>query len=224
MVEWEKLLSASASTTVGAAQQLKMELFYAHTPSNITDIKKCLQCMSAINIFMTMTINRALDYTKASKGILLRPHYELISLSECISLPVKIMCDLQSDVVITMLPVLGNPPERFASDKRWLLENLLCLLSNAVKFSLHGDVQISVSFIDKLTKRADGTPSSPTSSVHGPRQYLLFEVMDTGEGLSEEAMLTLFNPLKQTQRLTGGTGLVHTGEKSRSSQRRIWSN
>eukprot|EP00599_Poterioochromonas_sp_BG-1_P001505 CAMPEP_0173146148 /NCGR_PEP_ID=MMETSP1105-20130129/8313_1 /TAXON_ID=2985 /ORGANISM="Ochromonas sp., Strain BG-1" /LENGTH=252 /DNA_ID=CAMNT_0014060279 /DNA_START=88 /DNA_END=847 /DNA_ORIENTATION=+ len=37
--------------------------------------------------------------------------------------------------------------------------------------------------------------------------YLLFEIEDTGIGLSEEAMKHLFNPFKQAQRLAGGTGL-----------------
>eukprot|EP01031_Cornospumella_fuschlensis_P025063 gene25063-30272_t len=36
---------------------------------------------------------------------------------------------------------------------------------------------------------------------------LRFEVSDHGIGLSDEAMLTLFNPFKQAQRLAGGTGL-----------------
>jgi CheY-like chemotaxis protein len=38
-------------------------------------------------------------------------------------------------------------------------------------------------------------------------QFLRFEVQDSGVGLSEEAMQTLFNPFKQAQRLAGGTGL-----------------
>ncbi|KAK0360230.1 hypothetical protein LTR94_028107, partial [Friedmanniomyces endolithicus] len=38
-------------------------------------------------------------------------------------------------------------------------------------------------------------------------QFLLFEIEDTGIGVSEEAMKNLFNPFKQAQRLAGGTGL-----------------
>jgi hypothetical protein len=40
-----------------------------------------------------------------------------------------------------------------------------------------------------------------------PTHYLLFEVEDNGIGVPPELMDTLFRPFKQTQRLTGGTGL-----------------
>eukprot|EP01040_Poterioochromonas_malhamensis_P027190 gene27190-biopygen3795 len=38
-------------------------------------------------------------------------------------------------------------------------------------------------------------------------EELLFEVIDSGIGVPADAMNTLFNPFKQTQRLAGGTGL-----------------
>eukprot|EP00981_Chlorochromonas_danica_P015145 scaffold10757_cov199-Ochromonas_danica.AAC.1 len=42
-----------------------------------------------VNNFMMMTINRCIDYTKASKGLKLVPKYETVELMETLSLPFK---------------------------------------------------------------------------------------------------------------------------------------
>ena len=40
--------------------------FLSKAPANIATIKTCLHSMTGTNRFMTMTINRCLDYTKVS--------------------------------------------------------------------------------------------------------------------------------------------------------------
>jgi CheY-like chemotaxis protein len=42
---------------------------------------------------------------------------------------------------------------------------------------------------------------------HDKKTFLRFEIEDAGIGMSDEAMASLFNAFKQTQRLAGGTGL-----------------
>jgi signal transduction histidine kinase len=50
------------------------------------------------------------------------------------------MRNIQSKIKITVLPVMGEPIcPRVITDKLWLQENLLCLLSNAVKYSTDGE-------------------------------------------------------------------------------------
>ena len=49
--------------------------------------------------------------------------------------------------------------------------------------------------------------SSSLSSAPLKQAWLMFSVEDNGIGIPAEAMLQLFKPFKQTQRLTGGTGL-----------------
>jgi CheY-like chemotaxis protein len=77
------------------------------------------------------------------------------------------------------------------------MENLLCLLSNAVRYSQAGAVDVKVML--------DGEPVKYEN--FSVPLHLRFEVWDTGIGLTSEAMSALFAPFKQAQRLAGGTGL-----------------
>jgi hypothetical protein len=49
---------------------------------SFASIQNCLLNVRNTNAFMLMTINRCLDYTKASKGMKLYPKYETIDLKE----------------------------------------------------------------------------------------------------------------------------------------------
>ncbi len=81
-------------------------------------------------------------------------------------------------------------PERFSGDPLRLSQVLVNLLANAVKFTEAGGVSLAVS------RDGDG---------------LVFEVADTGIGMSEEQIDRLFIPFEQadgsTTRRFGGTGL-----------------
>eukprot|EP01040_Poterioochromonas_malhamensis_P007170 gene7170-biopygen1310 len=96
------------------------------------------------------------------------------------------------------------------TDKQWLQENLLCLLSNAVKYSAEGHVTIKTYFHSQRPDSIDfaqGKERFDEGSVTIRGTYLVFEVEDHGIGISQKAMGGLFNPFKQAQRLAGGTGL-----------------
>ena len=93
--------------------------------------------------FMAMAINRCLDFTKSSKGIALSANLEAVNLTRALELPMRVVNDMQSRIGISLLPL---PPELctfVVTDMQWLQENILCLLSNAVKYSTSGSVQIS---------------------------------------------------------------------------------
>lgn len=172
-----------------------------------------------------MTINRCIDYTKASKGMKLVPKYETVDLREALQFPIECMSNIQERIGITVEPLSKEICSHIITDKQWLQENLLCLLSNAVKYCNAGNVTISASLVTEttmpiakpeiLSKQSTinmnkilpviSTDSNDTASVS--TTSLMFEIEDTGIGLSEEAMKNLFNPFKQAQRLAGGTGL-----------------
>eukprot|EP00981_Chlorochromonas_danica_P007891 scaffold1899_cov178-Ochromonas_danica.AAC.1 len=189
--------------------------------------------MKTSNTFMLMAINRCLDYTKASKGFKLMPKYETVELMEALQLPMNCMKDVENGVAISLESLPTDICSHIITDKQWLQENILCLLSNAVKYSCGGEVRLSVSVTSTIPEgcaqcKADGNCNtvasrdynaytwaalslsrSSKSSRNLPvnTSYLLIEVEDNGIGLSEEAMTALFSPFKQAQRLAGGTGL-----------------
>jgi signal transduction histidine kinase len=94
---------------------------------------------------MLMTTNRCLDYTKASKGLKLVAKNETMHLEETIRLPLQCMKSIQNKVQIKMEQISSEICSHIITDKQWLQENLLCLLSNAAKYSLQGEVTVRVS-------------------------------------------------------------------------------
>jgi CheY-like chemotaxis protein len=166
------------------------------TLEHVEAVRACLKSMLGTTSFMTMCINRCLDYTKASKGVKLVPKPETVRLQEALDFPISIMRDVQTQLPITLAPVPAEICSHIITDKQWLMENVLCLLSNAVRYSQAGSVEVRVLHQIASLDAEDGVEA-----------ILCIEVWDTGIGLPENLMSTLFTPFKQAQRLAGGTGL-----------------
>lgn len=108
---------------------------------------------------------------------------------------------LQLDVAIS-----ADVPKRLMGDPLRLSQILVNYLSNAIKFTPAGRVQLA---IEVLTPSAS---APPTSNVPTPASMALkFSVSDTGIGMSDETMGQLFHSFVQadtsTTRRFGGTGL-----------------
>jgi CheY-like chemotaxis protein len=142
---------------------------------------------------------------------------------------------LKSSLEIIVSPFPATMCLNIITDKHWFAENILCLLSNAVKYSNGGTVtvtikhQLSVSPSESQSvsdSRDDCDPASSigitdtdTDSLHVrssddidglgliDHSTIRISIEDSGIGISEEACKDLFQPFKQVQRLAGGTGL-----------------
>ncbi|RYG69339.1 response regulator [archaeon] len=116
----------------------------AYLQDNVLHILNCVHNIRNTNSFMLMTINRCIDYTKASKGLKLVPKFETIDLLDTLSLPLNCMKDIQSRVTIRQYPIPPEVCSHIITDKQWLQENVLCLLSNAIKYSSGGEVTLQL--------------------------------------------------------------------------------
>jgi signal transduction histidine kinase/CheY-like chemotaxis protein len=165
------------------------------TPPVKANASAIMKDMEAGYAFMMMQINRALDVSKSGEGLALLAKPEPISLRDTVTWALNIMTSIQNRVTLKLKSSPTAMLDTFIlTDKVWFQENLLCLLSNAVKYS-PGDSCVSVCI--SLTGAAAVTD----------REQLLVEVMDEGVGVPFEQRNKLFQPFMQTQRHAGGTGL-----------------
>jgi signal transduction histidine kinase len=106
--------------------------------------------------FMKMAIIRSIDFAKSSSNIALVPAMETFNISEALSMPVDVIRHLQSNIEIVVKPLPLNFCEDMISDKHWFSENVLCLLSNAVKYSDGGTVTVSIELIKGMSIEMSG--------------------------------------------------------------------
>ena len=138
-------------------------------------------------------INNILDFSKmeAGKLSLEAVDFDLRKLLEEVMELVARHAQ-QRDVDLGYL-MHANVPERVTGDSLRLRQVLINLLGNAVKFTEHGEVSVCVRL------------------APGPQFGLVFEVRDTGIGMTEHEQASLFESFAQadpsTTRKYGGTGL-----------------
>ncbi|MBC7750648.1 MAG: PAS domain-containing protein, partial [Candidatus Saccharibacteria bacterium] len=138
---------------------------------------------------LLMLINDILDFSKVEANKL-QLNFSEIQLDQFMhSLTSMIGIKAEQKQLAFILEMEDLPDVIRADDKR-LRQVLLNLLGNAVKFTSHGQIYLRVKLL------------SPT--------MLRFEVQDTGSGINENQLETIFQPFEQTsnaKQWVEGTGL-----------------
>jgi signal transduction histidine kinase len=164
------------------------------------DLEDIFQSLDSSVKFMLMQINRSQDYMKASSNLTLTPMLTTFSLHSSIAMAIKCIATLKTGRRIEFHPLtVGNDGLLIISDEQWMSENILCLLSNAVKYSVQG------SMIDVRVMMHDRKPFCDEFCLNGRQfgsctadgKFLCLSVEDCGVGISTELLANLFLPFNK---------------------------
>lgn len=162
-------------------------------------------------------INRTVDFAKAVSNGPLRPTLEPVSLPATLRWAVSLV-QTQSLRAIQIVELPAGIGECVLTDKHWLMENMLCYVANAVKYSSGGVITIRVS-LKSITASADrgggdeeegdgdGDVVCQEGSSTRASAMLCISVEDEGVGIADDQKESIFLPFQQTTRVAGGAGL-----------------
>ncbi|MFY1620951.1 response regulator [Micromonospora sp. WMMD736] len=168
-----------------------MSQLLADTPLNREQSEYLDAVRSSAEVLLA-TINDVLDFSKVEAGRLEVEHAPVDvrgTVESCLEVVAPLAARRGIDLVYLVEDAV---PDRIFSDGHRLGQVLVNLLTNAVKFTEAGEVQLLV-------------------AAESDRERVRFEVMDTGIGIPPESVERLFESFTQldasTSRQFGGTGL-----------------
>lgn len=159
------------------------------------DPKECQAFLNIIrrnSIALLGLINDLLDVSKIDSDQL-EVEIEIFSLEMLLSEVISLMKQRANEKGIELtVEVSGKIPTQLSTDSQRLRQILINLISNAIKFTKKGFVEVRLAFDDESST-------------------LIFGVKDTGCGINSECQKNLFQPFMQgdasVRREYGGTGL-----------------
>jgi signal transduction histidine kinase/CheY-like chemotaxis protein len=150
-------------------------------------------------------INDVLDMSKIEAGCITVNHsvFDLYILLNSITDMLRLKAEAKGLALLCQWT--SEVPQYIQSDQKKLRQVLLNLLGNAVKFTKTGSITLRVQKGSSDVKAQLASPSDVSTAI-----ALHFTVKDTGAGIAEHELNTLFDPFVQTE--TGrkseqGTGL-----------------
>lgn len=99
----------------------------------------------------------------------------------------------------------ASVPKHVYGDEGKLRQVLMNLISNAIKFTDHGEITVRIRVANEQTPA-----SPPTDGTAPPTVVLMFEVQDTGQGIAQDELPVVFESFGQSQsgrQSQEGTGL-----------------
>ncbi len=145
---------------------------------------------------LLQVVNDILDFSKIEKGDLVLVN-EMFNLHETIDeLTTSLMLPAQEKSITLSHTISPDVPQHIMGDVNRLLQILLNLLGNAIKFTKGGSVEL------KITTQKQSDPDKVS---------LFFQIKDTGIGIPQAKQVTIFESFSQADtshsRKFGGTGL-----------------
>jgi two-component system, sensor histidine kinase and response regulator len=157
--------------------------------------RDCLETVKLSADSLLIVINDILDYSKIEAG---KIELEVIdfNLRNCVEEVLKTFAPAAEEKGLELLcDVAHDVPELVTGDPGRLRQIILNLVSNAIKFTAHGEVALRVE----------------VAAQDHDSKVIKFSVADTGIGITEEKRESIFSPFTQadssTTRMYGGTGL-----------------
>ena len=191
--------------------------------SNITKCQHGLNVIEQCGNHLLYLINDVLELTKVgtSQMELYETDFYLPSLLNGLSEIINIRA--QDKEINFYLELANDLPNGVHGDERRLRQILLNLLGNAIKFTDQGSVTLKVNVKESEHVNKGEHIGSPLQQTQcwgepaGSPVFLSFRIEDTGIGISQENLETIFKPFEQVgkQKLeTKGTGLGLTISKN----------
>ena len=165
------------------------------TENNQAERRKHLRLIQRSSAMLLAVIDDILDFSKADVGgfTLSNADFNLEKLVEDTTTVARKMAEDKGLVFEVM--VAEDVPRNIHGDEVRLAQVLFNLFNNAIKFTDKGSVQFKLNYIDNTDNRI----------------ILEFSVKDTGKGIAEEKISTLFDPFVQEDdsinRRFGGSGI-----------------
>jgi PAS domain S-box-containing protein len=168
-------------------------------------IRNCGESLLAI-------INAILDFSKIESGKM-ETETQAFDVSQVVEEVVDLFGRPASAKSVDLLYCVDPAiPARVAGDATRLRQVLSNLVSNAVKFTAQGEIEVQVRIGERWTATQERLDGAGSPSTHHPEMLeLIFSVRDSGIGIPAEKMSRLFQCFSQvdssTSRRYGGTGL-----------------
>lgn len=140
-------------------------------------------------------INDILDLSKIEYGMVQLVKNPFQPKQLCYEVEMMFFHQLTEKALLFTCTIDKNVPAVLIGDKERLNQILMNLVSNAIKFTEHGGITVSVSLLSQQDNKV----------------RLQFSVKDTGIGIKEDKLLSIFERFEQAEtganRKYGGTGL-----------------
>jgi len=161
-------------------------------------------------------VNGILDLSKVQSGRLSleRVDFDLVELAEGVMETLGVRAHEKNLELALRIP--ATFPTALTGDPLRLRQILINLLGNAIKFTEHGEVMLTIDAVDSAQSGESLGPQAKTegdddAGTPGRRQLLRFAVRDTGIGIPADQQQAIFSNFTQADstisRRYGGSGL-----------------